>query len=129
MKPSFYLAGKYSDREKLCAYASVLRANGFYVNAEWLEGQHEKRAVKAQQTYAQADLRDIRDSHRFIMVQNPESSSGRNVEFGYALAMNKLIYIIGEPSTVFHHLAAKCFASIEELMQFLTEGKFNDDNA
>jgi nucleoside 2-deoxyribosyltransferase len=121
MKPTLYLAGKYSDRELLCTYASQLRANGLYVNSEWLEGAHDDKHIDSQIEYAEADLHDIDNSDIFVMVQNEQISGGRNVEFGYALAQGKEIYVIGPPSSIFHHLADECFASITELIEFIEE--------
>ena len=119
MKPSFYLAGKYSDREKLHAYASALRANGFYVNAEWLEGNHEARDAKSQAKYANADFADIRNSTRFLVVQNSEQSAGRNIELGYALALGRHTVTVGSVTSVFHHLVTQQFATFEEFLEDL----------
>lgn len=120
-KPSFYLAGKYSDRELLQGYASILRANGFYVNAEWLEGCHEERSDKAQLKYAQADLNDIRNSTRFVMVQNEQPSAGRNFEMGYAHAQGKPLVVIGPRTSVFHYLTPKQYDTFEDFITALRE--------
>lgn len=117
MKLTFYLAGKYSNRELLAQYASILRSNGYYVNAEWLEGCHALSDIASQKAYATTDFADIDNSDYFVMVNFDGPSAGRNIEFGYALAKHKRCYIIGEPTSVFHHLVPS-YASLQDFLAY-----------
>lgn len=119
-KPIFYLAGKYSQREELSRYASQLRGMGFYVQAEWLEGTHEDRSPEAQRRYAFTDLQDIYNSDAFVYFNTEEHSAGRNIEFGYAYANQKTIYLIGPQTSVFHYLATvNVFPTFREFVEYL----------
>jgi nucleoside 2-deoxyribosyltransferase len=120
MKPSFYLAGKYDQRALLQTYASKLRSRGFYVHAEWLEGGHEDTLdVDQYREFATADFFDIRNSDCFVMVNTAGVSAGRNIEFGYALAHGKPCYIIGTPTSIFHHTVL-VFPTFEDFLEYIT---------
>lgn len=120
MKPTFYLAGKYNQREELARYASQLRGLGFYVQAEWLEGTHEDRSPESQQKYAWNDFQDIYNSDALIYFNTEEPSAGRNIEFGFAYANHKTIYVIGPRTSVFHYLATvNVFPTFKDFLDYL----------
>lgn len=57
--------------------------------------------------FAEEDFFDIDLCDWFIaLMENPRNDSrgGRHVEFGYALALNKKLTVIGPRETVFHHV-------------------------
>lgn len=122
-----YLAARYSRREELCGYAEDLKRAGHSVMSRWLEGNHQiadngmpigddgealvegfsdsEKAMFLRQQFAMEDLRDIDYSEMLIAFTEPPRSSasrgGRHVEFGYALAQNKPILIVGHKENVF----------------------------
>jgi len=101
-----YLAGKYRWRLVLVAIAERLTHSGHIVNARWLTGTHVGDCHNAR--WAQEDLDDIDSVEQLILFQlpcdNPEESSGRQIEYGYALARGKQVVIVGGRTVVFHYL-------------------------
>jgi nucleoside 2-deoxyribosyltransferase len=105
---TFYLAAKYDKREQVGQIAEQLRQYGHTVISRWLTGTHDGLSPAEQMTYAKEDLRDILDVDCLVLFQLPEHdpvpSTGRHVEFGYALALRKKLIIVGNKTSVFHHL-------------------------
>ena len=108
----FYLASRYDDRRQLCEIRERLLAQGHEVTARWLNGSHElhegvEHAEDARR-FAEEDLRDIERADAVVLFNNPASlesvRGGRHIEFGYALALGKLLLIVGPRLSVFHHL-------------------------
>lgn len=118
MRTTFYIAGKYSSRERLCEYASQLRGRGAYVNSEWLEGTHSEATTELSKKAAVADIEDIRNSDYFVMFNDDPTSPGRNVELGYALALGKGCFIVGSPTSVFHHIV-QCFPTVKDFFEYV----------
>lgn len=107
-----YLAARYSRREELCIYADELRSIGHEVTSRWLDGNHEQ-ADESDPTnedlrhWAVEDIDDIDRAGWVICFTGGEKSTGRNIEFGYALgrgAGHQLLGIVGPRESVFHHL-------------------------
>lgn len=100
-----YLASNYSTHPEMRINARLLESLGHVVTSEWISGTHggEDRAA-----YAEIDLRDVDSADALIFfAASPEGSrtrGGKHVEFGYALAKGKRIFLVGMPANVFHHL-------------------------
>jgi nucleoside 2-deoxyribosyltransferase len=100
-----YLASNYSTWPDMQVKAAQLKYLGHEVTSEWITGAHngDDRAE-----YAAIDLRDIDEAEAVIFFsESPEGSrtrGGKHVEFGYALARGKQIFLVGPPVNVFHHL-------------------------
>ncbi len=100
-----YLASNYSTHPEMREHAKTLEALGHEITSEWINGTHggDDRAL-----YAQIDLRDVDAADAIIFfAEAPEGSrtrGGKHVEFGYALAKGKRIFLVGKPVNVFHHL-------------------------
>ncbi len=100
-----YLASNYSTRPQMRAHAAILQTLGHTVTCEWINGTHggDDRA-----SYAEIDLRDLDAAESVIFFSEAPMGSrtrgGKHVEFGYALAKGKRIYIVGPCVNVFHHL-------------------------
>lgn len=100
-----YLASNYSTWPQMQKHAETLREMGHEVNCEWIKGIHggDDRA-----SYAEIDLKDLDEAEAVIFfAEAPEGSrtrGGKHVEFGYALAKRKRIFLVGKPVNVFHHL-------------------------
>lgn len=111
-----YLAGRYSKRDELRQYAERLRHRGVEVTSSWLEEtlpldvNHYSLTTTENVGLAQTDLRDIDRAHLVIFfaedAEKQPPRGGRHVEFGYALAQHKPIYVIGKEENVFHYLPA-----------------------
>ena len=117
---TFYLAGKYDKRCELLPIAALLMLHGNNVKAEWLNGSHSGTSESEQEAYADIDLANITECTHFVMFQlpvdAPEVSTGRHVEFGYALAKKKVVIIVGGGSSIFH-TKAKLFSTVAEFLE------------
>ena len=106
----FYLAAKYDKRTELLPIAALLMLNGHAVRCEWLNGGHEGTLGDAAQ-WAQADLNDIDACSHFVLfnlpTHNPEASSGRHIEFGYALRQGKDCLVVGSGDSIFFTTATR----------------------
>lgn len=100
-----YLASNYSTHPQMRDYAKILEARGHSVTCEWINGTHGGDDCAL---YAQIDLCDLDAADAMVFFsESPEGSrtrGGKHVEFGYALAKGKLIFIVGPCVNVFHHL-------------------------
>lgn len=120
-----YLAARYERREELCRYRDELLARGWVVTARWLDGGHQlsldarddgqalieaqgPKALAHRASFAQEDLDDAIQADILIsFTENPATPyrrGGRHVEFGVALAMGALPYIVGPRENIFHSL-------------------------
>jgi nucleoside 2-deoxyribosyltransferase len=111
-----YLAGPYQWKDRIRVYAEEARAAGIEITSTWLEETHkptiEVHEVPADENaqYAKNDLRDIDEASVLILFAVPATDSpipraGRHVEFGYALAKDKPIIVVGpELENIFHYL-------------------------
>lgn len=101
-----YLASNYSTHPQMRGYAEMLEQHGHTVNSEWINGTH---GGDDREQYARIDLRDVDAAEALILFTAAPTGSrtrgGKHVEFGYALAKGKRIFIVGEPQNVFHHLS------------------------
>jgi len=104
----FYVAAKFRWRMVALGIAMKLRVHGHVVTSRWLTGHDGLMTPALQAQYAQEDFEDINQVEQFVLCQfpcdEPEQSTGRNVEMGYALAKCKPVIIIGKATSVFHYL-------------------------
>ena len=110
-----YLAARYSEKNKMSAQADIFKSRGIIVTSTWLEEAHSPDVQMSEihtdllTCYAENDLRDViaADWLVFSSVEptTPTVRGGRHVEFGYALAMNKHILVVGPKENIFHHLS------------------------
>jgi nucleoside 2-deoxyribosyltransferase len=103
-----YLASNYSTHPAMRDRAKELRDLGHEVVAEWISGTHNMDGAYADAKYAELDLRDIDAADAIILFTDSppgsRSRGGKHVEFGYALAKGKRLFIVGTPANIFHHL-------------------------
>lgn len=119
----FYLAGKYQVRPMLQDLQRILVQHGHQIQCRWLSGSHEGLWTPAVQAgWALEDLEDIQACESLVMIQwpvdEPEPSTGRHIEFGYALAKQKQLMLIGRRTSVFHFLPE--IQRYETITDFLT---------
>lgn len=106
-----YIAGRYSRRDEFRGVAKQLEEMGHEVTSRWLSEdiplQHSMYdlAPEYAERSANYDLADI-DAATVLLffaedVLTPRG--GRHVEFGYALAKGKFIYVIGPRENIFHY--------------------------
>lgn len=110
-----YLAARYSRRDEMCEYAVELAEEfGVRVTSRWLAEQEPLNSQMGQHSEefyiktAYVDILDIEMADVLIFfAEDPligVPRGGRHVEFGYALATGKKIFVVGPKENVFHYL-------------------------
>lgn len=111
-----YLASRYSRREELCDFRSVLFQAGHEVTSRWLNGNHQvsddgfnaEGPHFLRERFALEDLQDLESCDCLISFTEPPRSGpmrgGRHVEFGIAMALRKSLIVVGPRENVFHCL-------------------------
>lgn len=118
--PKVYLAARFPRRAELEALVPELEAKtGWKVNARWVFGGEEGLSRR---DIAHLDLEDVDTSDILILFTEPYGSEnpggGRFVEFGYALACGKVVYVVGEYENVFtHHRKVLVYPTLGDLLR------------
>lgn len=121
----FYLAGKYSSHPEMRERVVVLKFYGHSVTSRWITGDHEHLEGRDKDPenarFAREDIEDIMDCNAVIWFSEPQNNGrgGRHVEFGYALAIQRPIYVIGRKENVFHHYTLSPIKHFETWDEFL----------
>ena len=125
--PAIYLAARYSRRPEVSGYGAALRALGYVVTSRWHDGEsHQASEDDLLRTggrgwnFASEDLADIDVAGLVVSFTEPprelnRNRGGRHVEFGYALARRKELWLVGPRENVFHHIVAKRFETWPEV--------------
>lgn len=122
-----YLAARYSRRDELREYKKILEAEGIEVTSRWLDEQEPLNSQMGQHsldfyiTTANVDIEDVNRADILIFfAEDPlvgVPRGGRHVEFGYAWALGKDIYVCGFKENVFHYLkGVSHFENFEDLL-------------
>jgi hypothetical protein len=110
-----FLSSRYSRREELCRYRDELQAMGHTVTSRWLvtswretdeSGGSSAAPPEYRQEFATKDMVDVECCDCLIAFnEEPRSGGrgGRHVEYGAALAMGKLLIVVGHRENIFHH--------------------------
>lgn len=112
---STYLAARFGRRAELEGYVPLFNKCGFDVTARWVYGGE---AGLTRTDIAVMDLNDVLAADCFILFTEEYKSlqpgGGRFVEFGYALALDKQVIVIGDYENVFtHHPDVKVFKDLD----------------
>lgn len=105
----FYFAAPFEYAEHLIPLVAHIHGKTKHVvTSTWLMLKTDEVAKTGMQAadYALTDLHDL-DKADICVLFNPEGfpqSPGRNIEFGYALAKGKALWIVGRPKGVFQYL-------------------------
>lgn len=142
-----YLAARYSRREELCAYRSLLQQEGHVVTSRWLDGDHhitdEQLANLSTNPVAEAlgrrlameDYEDLLAADACVsFTEEPHATAsrgGRHVEIGIAIQavdvpnvpMSKIV-VIGPRENVFHCLPL--VQHFDSWPEFITSVHFAD---
>lgn len=110
-----YLAGRYSQKEEIKEFAEKLMAiPNVFVTSRWLEEKWppnttmDRLPLAELQKTALQDYEDVKAADAVIFFACPPDlptvRGGRHVEFGFALAMAKLMWVVGPKENIFHHM-------------------------
>lgn len=116
---NIYLAARFPRREEMESLVPRFKKIGWNVTARWVFGGEEGLT---REDIAILDLEDVENADALVLFTEPYGSlqpgGGRFVEFGYALASEKRVYVIGERENVFtHHPLVTVYSSLEELLR------------
>lgn len=126
-----YLAAQFHQKDEINEYATQLRAAGIFVTSSWLDEPFAPNTQLGEvnettrREYAQRDLLDIDEANLLVFFSIPDTQlfrrGGRHVEFGYALAKNIPILVVGPQENIFHSLddRVKHFAAWGEALAAL----------
>jgi hypothetical protein len=119
----FFLSARYSRREELLGYSTILKNTGHEVSARWLTGEHEAKDETAtneeMRDWALDDMNDINQADTFLLFTDELARRGGHyVEYGYALGIGKEAYLIGQPTNVFSALVPR-FDTFNAFLDYL----------
>ena len=122
-----YTAASFIEQARIRQMKETLIQMGHTVVSTWLEeavrpdgiseGQFERKM-------AAKDLQEVASADCMILdVEKPTKTAGKMVEFGFALAKHKLIYVVGEPPAhaIFLSLADEQFDTWDALFVYFRE--------
>lgn len=105
--------------------ANRVWAQGHEITGTWLQ-EVKKPAGMSDDTFKRKlAIKDLCEVARadLIILDNRRSSGGKNAEWGFGLGefQHKQLWLIGEPTNVFHYLADEKFATWDECIYYLAE--------
>lgn len=105
----FYLAARYSRHPEMRDHRTMLELYKHTVTSRWINGKHVSEDPDTAAAFAAEDLADIVLADAVVCFNEeprvPNTSrGGRHVEFGFAYALHKPIYLVGPKENVFHWL-------------------------
>jgi nucleoside 2-deoxyribosyltransferase len=122
-----YIAAKFSRLKEMQALVPLLRENNISVTSRWLQETCSPHTSLSDLTpfyhreTAIIDLEDIDSCDAFLFFSEESNievpRGGRHVEFGYALAKNKRMIVIGGEENTFHFLPH--IVHYSDVLQFL----------
>lgn len=120
-----YIAGSFVDQKALREPAAKLWEAGHEVTGTWLNEQGRPLYMSSDDFKRKLAMKDIAEVYAadLIILDNRRSSGGKNIEWGVGLGQfqKKLLWLIGEPTNVFQHLADRQFPNWEECLLFLSQ--------
>lgn len=133
-----YIAAQYARKREVRQYSLILRDHGHAVVQTWHLEPHEANVTLAQcgdellVQYSERDLGELRTCDILIFFAEDQHSQpprgGRHVEFGYALAHDKRILVVGERENMFHYLPdVEVYPSFSAAIQALTPAAHTPD--
>lgn len=99
-----YLAAPWTHRNTAAAYADALQARGHRITHNWWDYDSADDDCRRLEECAAMDLLGIETADALVVL-NLETSEGKAVEQGYALAQGIPIFVLGKRSNIFQTLA------------------------
>lgn len=118
-----YMAGPFNQRPFLRKMRERLWQMGHEVTARWLDEPNKPPFILQESFERQTaikDLCDISESDLLILdLRNPSTTGGRLIEYGFALARQKAVWVIGKSDSIFFRLADLRFNSWRDCLDYL----------
>lgn len=120
-----YIAASFASSERIYEMAEALEEKGYIVTGVWFQPHDPIEKLwdsnfggRIAEAMALRDLDAIRRADIFIIdTLDTSTTGGRNCELGYALALEKRIILIGEPTSVFFSLARESYLTWDEFFE------------
>lgn len=120
-----YIAGTFEDQKALRECGDRLWHLGHEIVGTWLQETARPSSMSTDEFKRKLAMKDVAEvqSADLIILDNRRSSGGKNCEWGVSLGQfqKKVLWLVGEPSNVFHYLADKQFTTWEEVYVWLTK--------
>lgn len=118
-----YLAAQFKEQALMREWRNKLTATGHTITSSWLDVNESTETTQAA-IEAVKDLREIKEAHCIISHTLKRgdlfTGGGRHIEYGYALALDKLMINVGGIESVFHEIPTVIRRnSIEEVIKLL----------
>ena len=119
-----YTAATFSEQLRIRSHKETLIQMGHTVLSTWLEEAVRPEGITESQfehKMAMKDLQEVAACDCMILdVASPSKTAGKMVEYGFALAKHKLIYVVGTPPAhaIFLSLADLHFNTWNELFEY-----------
>lgn len=108
-----YIAGTFADQHTLRLIAHEIWKLGHEVTGTWLNETSKLELLSSAEFKRKLAVKDIAEVYRadVVILDNRQSSGGKNVEWGISVGQfqHKMLWLVGEPSNIFHHLADRQF--------------------
>jgi hypothetical protein len=115
-----YVAGTFGDQKALRNEAHRLWDLGHEVTGSWLLEQARNPSMSSDEHKRKLAIKDVAEVTKadLIILDNRQSSGGKNCEWGMGIDQhqNKLLWLVGEPSNVFHYLADRRYKNWGQLI-------------
>ena len=119
-----YIAGTFEDQKDLNEVGHKLWSLGHEITGTWLQETAKPPEMTSDEFKKKLAIKDIAEVTMadLIILDNRRSSGGKNCEWGVSLGQfqKKILWLVGEPSNVFHYLADEKFANWEEVYERLS---------
>jgi hypothetical protein len=113
------------DQKDLRKEADHLWSLGHEITGSWLQEVTKPDCMDEETFNRKLAIKDIAEvtAAELIILDNRQSSGGKNNEWGIGLAQHqhKLLWLVGEPTNVFHYLADDRFTSWASLIEHLKQ--------
>lgn len=103
-----YISASMEDEERVIQIANYLKAMGHTITREWWNFKDSN----LKHEYAYHDLTAIQDCDFFIFYNSEIKTTGKYVEFGIALGLNKPIISLGKELTTVFRVFSKHYKKI-----------------
>jgi hypothetical protein len=118
-----YLCARYGRKDEMAGHAARLEAEGHDITSSWVHdppSDSDFGLPEHANRHAHRDLDDLAMADAIICFTEPEGSpfsrGGRHVEWGFALAQEKRMIVIGPYENIFHTVQSYRFDDIDSLL-------------
>jgi hypothetical protein len=119
-----YLAAQYGRKEEIKLAARLLTADGHEITSTWINEPYPPTATLADlqesklRELAEQDLSELHQAEGIVFFSEdpntPIKRGGRHVEFGFCLAFDKRLVVVGPRENIFHYLSdVEAYPSLE----------------